>query len=207
VARIMAQSLVLDDGTMRNLEDEEPVVVAMGPWTSRLEDWLQIPMPIDGVLSTSIVWDHLQLLGEEPSALFCEEDLYGYHLEIFQRYDKSLYISGLGNSKSIKASVFRGPDRPIPGKEVPSRPDAALRSLDKSHLLVATSELSSPDLVRACIRPMSPDGMPIVGNIGNSNIFVASGGGQWGITWGPLLGQLVANMICGKALPLSPLSL
>ena len=199
---VVARRIVFDNGQTKELGEEEPVVVAMGPWTSRIEDWLQLPMPMDGVLSTSLVWEELQVL-DAPSALFCEEDIHGCHLEVFQRGDNSVYVSGLGNSKPMKASLFRGPHRPMPGNEVPSRPDAALRSLEDFHLIHRDR---SPDDVRACIRPMSPDGMPVVGQVGDGNVYVASGGGPWGITWGPLLGLILANKICGKEPPLSPAS-
>ena len=46
------------DGSCLQIDENEPVVVAMGPWSSRIEDWCNIPLPIDGVLSTSILWRH-----------------------------------------------------------------------------------------------------------------------------------------------------
>jgi len=204
----------MEDGSTEQVSKEEPIVFAMGPWTSRLEDWLAPaknkssscnPMPIDGVLSTSIIWNNLTPLGNSPLALFCEEDINGCHLEIFQRLDKSLYVSGLGNSKVLKASLFRGPHRPIPGKEMVLNPKSALCSLEQSKLLSSsdTTETRLPDNIQACIRPISPDGVPIVGKI-SGNIYVASGGGQWGITWAPLLGQIVASQIYdGEEPPLS----
>ena len=184
---MMARGIVLENGEVKQLDHGEPVVIAMGPWTSRVEDWLQIPMPIDGVLSTSFVFEDLHLF-DSPSAMFCEEDLRGCHLEIFQRVNNSVYVSGIGNSKPMRASVFRGPGRPVPGNEVPSRPDPALKSLEELNLIQRDTVLTD---VRACIRPMSPDGLPVVGQLGNtnSNIYVASGGGQWGITWGLFLAR------------------
>ncbi|CAB9529486.1 FAD dependent oxidoreductase [Seminavis robusta] len=196
-----ATGICFQDGGKRDLDEEEAIVLCIGPWASRLEDWIGTPMPIDGVLSTSLVWQDL-CLWDDPKAMFCEEDMNGCHLEMFQRVDKSIYVSGLGNSKPLKASYFRGKDRPFPGEEVPSRCDAALRSLQ------AFSAINRPpDDIRACVRPQSPDGVPVVGKMGgSSNVYVASGGGQWGITWGPLLGLMVTNMICEKDPPLSPMS-
>lgn len=195
-----ASGIFLEDGKVKPVTQEEPIVVAMGPWTSRLEDWLDhpIPMPIDGVLSTSLVW-HESSLFDSPLAVFCEEDIRGCHLEIFQRVDNSLYVSGLGNSKLMKAAQFRSPNRPIPGEEQTARPNAALTSLGQSSLV---HDDSPPDRICACIRPMSPDGIPVVGKVAG-NIYVATGGGQWGVTWGPLIGQTVASQICGQPGPLA----
>jgi len=41
---------------------------------------------------------------------------------------------------------------------------------------------------------MSPDGVPVVGKI-LDNVYVATGGGPWGITWGPLMGKSLASLI------------
>ena len=51
-----------------------------------------------------------------------------------------------------------------------------------------------PSKIQACIRPNSPDGIPIVGKIVD-NCYVVTGGGPWGITYGPLMGQHIANEI------------
>ena len=51
-----------------------------------------------------------------------------------------------------------------------------------------------PDEIQACIRPNSPDGIPLVGKI-LDNCYVATGGGPWGITYGPLMGQEIAKQI------------
>jgi glycine/D-amino acid oxidase-like deaminating enzyme len=49
-------------------------------------------------------------------------------------------------------------------------------------------------VVQACLRPTSPDGLPVIGNLLH-NGHVATGGGPWGIAWGPLLGKCLASMI------------
>jgi D-amino-acid dehydrogenase len=41
---------------------------------------------------------------------------------------------------------------------------------------------------------MSPDGVPIVGQL-FGNVYIATGGGPWGITWGPLMGKSLASLI------------
>ena len=63
-------------------------------------------------------------------------------------------------------------------------------------------------MIQACIRPMSPDGVPVVGKL-LDNVYVATGGGPWGITWGPLMGKSLASLInddCDAPIRLGSLS-
>ncbi|GAC1396947.1 MAG: D-amino acid dehydrogenase [Chloroflexota bacterium] len=52
-------------------------------------------------------------------------------------------------------------------------------------------------------RPMSPDGLPIIGPLENAeNMVVATGHGTLGITLAPITGRLVADLITTKSLPI-----
>jgi D-amino-acid dehydrogenase len=45
-------------------------------------------------------------------------------------------------------------------------------------------------------RPMTPDGLPMIGRIpGNENVFAATGHGMLGVTMAPLTGECIADMI------------
>jgi D-amino-acid dehydrogenase len=44
-------------------------------------------------------------------------------------------------------------------------------------------------------RPVSTDGMPLIGATNSANVFVAGGHGMWGITLGPITGKLLAQLI------------
>ncbi|UGS35660.1 D-amino acid dehydrogenase 1 [Capillimicrobium parvum] len=44
-------------------------------------------------------------------------------------------------------------------------------------------------------RPVTPDGLPLIGATSTKGIFVAGGHGMWGITLGPLTGRLLAHQI------------
>ena len=44
-------------------------------------------------------------------------------------------------------------------------------------------------------RPVSSDGMPLIGETNATNIYVAGGHGMWGMTLGPVTGKLLAQMI------------
>ncbi|OEU16860.1 FAD/NAD(P)-binding domain-containing protein [Fragilariopsis cylindrus CCMP1102] len=180
------------------LKDGEPVVIALGPWSCRIEDWLAIPMPIEGVVSTSLIYEDGILASDVGTAMFFDEDSKGCHLEVFGRQDKSLYVSGCGESEVISTRVLRSHERPSPSYCPPNMARAAAAQASLKEVVGGFSSSSSisgqPDVIQACIRPTSPDGVPVLGKI-LDNVYVGTGGGPWGITWGPLMGKSLAFLI------------
>ena len=195
-------SIQMDNGNA--LPIDEDIVFTMGAWASKLEDWLEIPTPIEGVWSTSLIWNEGSIgqhIADSPAALFCEEDANGCHLEILPRWDGSLYVSGCGGSKVLSPATIRSnTDCPKPGetnKPDLSRAAEARASIGKTNILLSSD--CPPDTEQACVRPVSPDAAPILGQIpGVQNAFIATGGGPWGITWGPLIGQSIARLILDR---------
>lgn len=57
-------------------------------------------------------------------------------------------------------------------------------------------------------RPLTADGLPLVGATATPGVFVAGGHGMWGVTLGPVSGHLLAEQIVTGAVPpeLAPLS-
>ena len=54
--------------------------------------------------------------------------------------------------------------------------------------------------LRACPRPLSLDGRPVIGAVpGIRNLYVCAGHGPWGISTGPASARLVADVILGRA--------
>jgi glycine/D-amino acid oxidase-like deaminating enzyme len=52
---------------------------------------------------------------------------------------------------------------------------------------------------RACARPVSVDGRPLVGELAHEGLWVAAGHGPWGISTGPATSRLVADAVLGRA--------
>ena len=50
-------------------------------------------------------------------------------------------------------------------------------------------------------RPLTADGLPLVGASATEGVFVAAGHGMWGVTLGPLTGRLLADQIVTGARP------
>lgn len=69
----------------------DAVVCAMGAWSVLLEDWIGaetgLTVPLEGVYSSSIVFEGSPEVAEEPCALFCAEDSNACHLEVYPRVD------------------------------------------------------------------------------------------------------------------------
>jgi D-hydroxyproline dehydrogenase subunit beta len=60
---------------------------------------------------------------------------------------------------------------------------------------------------RACARPQSVDGRPLIGPVpGLRGLYVCAGHGPWGISTGPASARLVVDQILGRA-PAIPLEL
>jgi glycine/D-amino acid oxidase-like deaminating enzyme len=56
------------------------------------------------------------------------------------------------------------------------------------------------DELRACARPQSLDGRPLVGRVpGHDDLYICAGHGPWGISTGPETAALVADLILGRS--------
>ena len=56
---------------------------------------------------------------------------------------------------------------------------------------------------RACARPVSADGRPLIGRLGEA-LYVCAGHGPWGISIGPASARLVADLILGRDVVVPP---
>jgi D-hydroxyproline dehydrogenase subunit beta len=92
---------------------------------------------------------------------------------------------------------------------LPARPDAdavAPRLRERGARFVPVLGRTPIVSVRACARPQSVDGRPLLGRApGRDGVFVAAGHGPWGISLGPASARLVADLVTGRA-PAPPAS-
>jgi glycine/D-amino acid oxidase-like deaminating enzyme len=68
-------------------------------------------------------------------------------------------------------------------------------------ILALAPSLESAEIVQhtACLRPVSSDGMPILGALpGYDGLFAANGAGKKGILLSPVMGRMVAGAITGQ---------
>jgi D-amino-acid dehydrogenase len=83
---------------------------------------------------------------------------------------------------------FRAPDAPVDPRRVRAIVDAARPLLRGADLDARTDEWVGA-------RPCTPDGLPLIGSTRSPRVFVAGGHGMWGITLGPVTGQLLAEAV------------
>jgi glycine/D-amino acid oxidase-like deaminating enzyme len=180
----------------------DKIVLAMGPWTGVcLEEWFGLCCPMEGIKSTSMVYepssDLLAMLCE-PYACFCDEDHNECHLEIYPRPNGEVYICGLGGSEHVTGEQLRqGGDYDSSEKvnENEMRIEAARLSL--SELTVPLSLKCHPRLTQACMRPLTSDGLPVIGALPHqqNQVYVCTGHNCWGILWAPISGLAISELI------------
>jgi len=89
---------------------------------------------------------------------------------------------------------FRGPGRPADPRRF-ALIAAAVRPL----LAGADVDRRTSEWVGA--RPCTPDGLPLIGRTRSPRVFVAGGHGMWGVTLGPVTGQLLAQAVVSGTCP------
>ena len=53
-----------------------------------------------------------------------------------------------------------------------------------------------PDIVQACMRPCTPDALPVMGKIPDiKGAFISCGHNCWGILWAPICGKSISELI------------
>ncbi|MDN5917595.1 MAG: FAD-dependent oxidoreductase [Pseudonocardia sp.] len=83
---------------------------------------------------------------------------------------------------------FRAPDAPLDPRRIRAIAEAARPLLRDADLDARADEWVGS-------RPCTPDGLPLIGATRSPRVFVAGGHGMWGITLGPVTGELLAETI------------
>ena len=151
----------------------DQVVLAMGAWARLAEPWLDAYIPID------------PLKGE-----FLRFDLPGPPL--------AHYIVGAGGSLHPKPDglVWSGTTEEWRGFDKETTDSARESILPKAIKLVPDMAQARLVLHTACLRPMAPDGFPIIGRVpGWDNVYVTNGGGRKGILLSTGMGKAVSDLM------------
>jgi glycine/D-amino acid oxidase-like deaminating enzyme len=162
----------------------DAVVLAMGPWTGRVTG-LALP-GIHGLKGYSVT---LAAAGVPAHALFMDYRLAdGRTLEpeIIPRPDGTVYVCGMADRQPLPESAE--------GVEVS---DAGCGILARAAGRVAAALAAAPiERRQACYRPITDDGIPLIGRIpGVAGAFVATGHGPWGMLNAPGTGLALAELL------------
>jgi glycine oxidase len=151
----------------------EKIVLAMGPWSRVAERWLGVRMPV--------------------------EPLRGQILRLrFPGPPLRHYVSHEGSYLTSKPDglVWAGTTEEKVGFR--SRPTQKARdAILRSALRIVPSLLEAALVLQtACLRPVTPDMLPIIGPVpGCDGVYVATGGGRKGILLSPAMGRAIADLI------------
>ncbi len=168
----------------------DAVVIAMGPWSVLAAQWLPLP-PVFGLKGHSLVFETGTAIPSE--ALFLEyTEATGSILspEIFPRADGTTYVCAISSDSPLPTD----PDLVVPDDGAIDRLKALCARI--SPILASSRVLSS----QACFRPVTQDGLPLIGAIpGAPGAYVATGHSVWGILNAPATGEAMAELILDGA--------
>lgn len=151
----------------------DAVVLAMGPWSGAAADWLGVPVPVEP-LKGEIV--RLRIDGDALPF-----DIVTPAVSLFARPGKQVWLAStqqrLGFDREISAWGYQTLHTPA----VQLMPSIAEASLVQQTV---------------CLRPVTPDDLPILGAVpGWQGVYMATAGGTKGILLGPGMGQALADLI------------
>jgi len=164
------------------------VAVAAGPWTPEAGAAAHLPIsPLWGVV--------VEVALDTPPTHVLEQA--GVDELTGSAVPESLFSMVTARGVSAVGSTFE-----------PERPDAealAPRLLARGARFVPALEYAAQRGLRACARPVSADGRPLLGPLpGVDGAAIASGHGAWGITLGPASARLVADLALGRPVAIPP---
>ena len=160
------------------LENEEvacdKVVIAMGPWTGQVEGWLGIPVPVDPLKG--------QILRLELTGPPLEHSLY---------HSRGGYVSAKPDGL-----IWVGTTEEHVGFDDQPTQEARESILKEATRVMPVLSEAEVALQTACLRPVSEDGLPIIGEVpGRDGVYLATGAGRKGILLGPAMARATADLI------------
>ncbi len=187
----VVQNVVRRDGAARGVTvdgatlEADAVVLALGPWTSRVARGLALPN-VYGLKGYSVT---LEAPNVPPHALFVDyraADGRAFEPEIIPRPNGDVYVCGMADPQPLPESAE--------GVKVDDAAcDVLARAAGRVSSALATARVTRR---QACYRPVTDDGLPLIGRVpGVAGAYVATGHGPWGMLNAPATGLALAEMI------------
>src|SRR6266536_1575029 len=154
----------------------DAVVIAMGPWSIVAAGWMPLP-GVFGLKGHSLIFETGTRMSAEALFLEYQEASGTVHSpEVFPRADGTTYVCAISS------------ESPLPPDPAEVTPDpGAIERLEAMCARLSPALGESKSLARqACYRPVTRDGLPLIGRVpGLNNAYVATGHSVWGILTGP----------------------
>ena len=165
----------------------ESVVLAMGPWSAFLREWLGVDVPV-----RPLKGEILRIRTDNMPAM---AHLGWQHSYMVRKPDGLLWTG----TTEDEVGFDRDPSA-----------SAAERIMEGAKRVFPAIVEGTVELHTACLRPVAPDNAPIIGPVpGLRGVYLATGAGRKGILAGPALGKATADLVVSGEtdLPIEPLSL
>ncbi|MYD50260.1 MAG: FAD-dependent oxidoreductase [Dehalococcoidia bacterium] len=148
------------------------VVIATGPWSGAVEEWTGLRIPV-----TPLKGQIVRLEGLSPPL--------EYHVAgpgaVVQKADGKLWAAATEEEAGFDLSTTSQARQ-----DLIERAARVLPSVTQARILEQT----------ACLRPRTPDGLPILGKVpSRKNVYLATGGGKKGVLLAPAMGRVLADLI------------
>jgi glycine oxidase len=151
----------------------DAAVVTLGPWTGVAEGWLGVPLPVEPLKG--------EILRMTQSGSPLKSDIVAPGISLFGREGGQIWLA----STQQRVGFDREPS------------EWAYRTLYDAavHLMPSIAEASLLQQT-VCLRPVTPDDLPLVGKVpGREGAYVATGGGTKGILLAPAMGRALADLV------------
>ena len=149
------------------------VVLAMGPWSRLAEPWLDTYIPVDPLKG--------EILRMESPGPPIQHDISGGGGSTYSKPDGLVWCGATEEWKGFDKTLTDSAEKSIRDRAVRLVPDLAGARIA---------------LHTACLRPVTPDWLPIIGQPpGWENVYLATGAGKKGVLLSPAMGKAVADLI------------
>lgn len=152
------------------------LLIAAGPWCRSAEQWLDVAIPVDPLKG--------QIIRLRPG----------------QGAGLDYELTGGGSSMYAKRDglIWCGSTEEEAGFDLSLTEEARTGIMRMAVRLLPSLATAGVALHTACLRPLTPDWMPIVGRApGWDNAYISAGGQKKGILLGPAMGKGIAEIIAG----------
>ena len=149
------------------------LLIAAGPWCRTAEQWLDIAIPVDPLKG--------QIIRLQPDGPGLAYELIGAGSSMYAKTDGLIWCGATEEEAGFDLSLTEEAREQILKNAVRLVPSLANATIAKH---------------TACLRPVTPDWIPIVGSApGWDNVYISAGGQKKGILLGPAMGKGVADLI------------
>ena len=157
------------------------VLIAAGPWCRTAEQWLDIAIPVDPLKG--------QIIRVRPDGPGLDYELIGGGSSMYAKPDGLIWCGATEEEVGFDLSLTDE-----------ARNDIMRRA---TRLMPALSSAEQV-LHTACLRPVTPDWLPILGQApGWDNVYICAGGQKKGILLGPAMGKGIAEIMASGGTEIS----